>query len=146
MTTDPRTHGVGTGDLVDVVVRGRVHRVGPLSLSLVVPVDERMSPAGVRSVEVWIPAEGLRAAVLAAPDPDPADRCTSCGQSRSEHRLAMHAFTDDRDRGSSGLGPIAFALAIGVLAILGFLSIAQEFQRSACESVAGTPAACETTP
>lgn len=144
MTTDPRTHGVGTGDLVDVVVRGRVHRVGPLSLSLVVPVDERMSPAGVRSVEVWIPAEGLRAAVLAAPDPDPADRCGACGTARAEHRGHLHAFTDDR--GSSGLGPIAFAVAIAVLAILGYLSIAQEFGRSACESVAGTPAACEQTP
>lgn len=124
MTTDPRTHGVGTGDLVDVVVRGRVHRVGPLSLSLVVPVDERMSPAGVRSVEVWIPAEGLRSAVLVEPEAAPAPA----------------------DRGSSGLGPVAFALAIAVLAILGFLAVAQAFQRSACESVAGTTIECEQTP
>lgn len=48
------------------------------------------------------------------------------------------------DRGGAGLGPVLFALAIAVLAVLGFLSIAQEFQRAACDSVAGTPAACET--
>lgn len=141
MTTDPRTHGVGTGDLVDVVVRGRVARIGPHSMTLAVPTERVGSPGG-RSVEVWIPAEGLRAAVLAVPDPTPGDRCTSCGQSRSEHRLAMHAFTDDR--GGAGLGPVLFALAIAVLAVLGYLSIAQEFQRAACDSVAGTPAACET--
>lgn len=146
MTIDPRTHGIGEGDLVDVVVRGRVHRISPLSLSLAVAAGDTPSTCKGDLLDVWIPAEGIRAAVLAVPDPSPDDRCTSCGQSRSEHRLAMHAFTDDRDRGSSGLGPIAFALAIAVLAILGFLSIAQEFGRSACESVAGTPAACETTP
>lgn len=145
MTIDPRTHGIGAGDLVDVVVRGRVARIGPASLRLLVEANSaELGDFGL--VDVHIPAEGIRAAVLAVPDPSPDDRCTSCGQSRSEHRLAMHAFTDDRDRGSSGLGPIAFALAIAVLAILGFLSIAQEFGRSACESVAGTPAACETTP
>ena len=143
MTTDPRTHGVGTGDLVDVVVRGRVNRIGPLSLSLTVvcsgdvPGLDKGEP-----LDVWIPAEGLRSAVLAVPDPSPGDRCASCGQSRSEHRLAMHAFTDDR--GGAGLGPVLFALAIAVLAVLGYLSIAQEFQRAACDSVAGTPAACET--
>lgn len=51
-----------------------------------------------------------------------------------------------RDRGGSGLGVVLFAVAIAVLAVLGFLSVAQEFQRSACESVAGTPAACEEAP
>ena len=143
MTTDPRTHGIGAGDLVDVVVRGRVARIGPASLRLLVEANSaELGDFGL--VDVHIPAEGIRAAVLAVPDPAPDDRCASCGQSRGEHRLAMHAFTDDR--GSSGLGPIAFALAIAVLAILGFLSIAQEFGRSACDSVAGTPAACETTP
>lgn len=142
MTIDPRTHGIGAGDLVDVVVRGRVQRVGQMSMTLDVPTDRAATGRG--AVEVWIPAEGIRAAVLAVPDPSPDDRCTSCGQSRSEHRLAMHAFTDDR--GGAGLGPVLFALAIAVLAVLGFLSIAQEFGRSACESVAGTPAACEQAP
>ena len=141
MTIDPRTHGIGAGDLVDVVVRGRVARIGPASLRLLVEANSaELGDFGL--VDVHIPAEGIRAAVLAVPDPAPDDRCTSCGQSRSEHRLAMHAFTDDR--GGAGLGPVLFALAIAVLAVLGYLSIAQEFQRAACDSVAGTPAACET--
>lgn len=63
---DPRTHGVGTGDVVDVVVRGRVKRVGPLSITLDVPT---VGVFGIFTegapVEVWIPAEGLRSAVLA---------------------------------------------------------------------------------
>jgi hypothetical protein len=145
MTADPRTYGVGTGDLVDVVVRGRVVRTGPLSITLDVPTVNVVFPyvAGA-PVEVWIPAEGIRSAVLAVPDPAPADRCASCGQSRDEHRLALHAFTDDR--GGSGIGVVLCAVAIAVLAVLGFLSVAQEFERAACGDVAGTPAACESTP
>lgn len=41
---------------------------------------------------------------------------------------------------------VLFAVAVAVLAILGFLSVAQEFARQACDDVAGTPAACEPAP
>jgi hypothetical protein len=52
------------------------------------------------------------------------------------------------DRGGIGGGGavVLFAVAVAVLVVLGILHVAQEFQRSACESVAGTPAACEEAP
>lgn len=80
--------------------------------------------------------------------PRPDDRCVTCGQSRDEHGLAMHAFTDDRDRGGIGPGTalVLTCVAVAVLAVLGLLSVAQEFARSACGDVAGTPARCEQTP
>lgn len=143
MRADPRTYGVGAGDLVDVVVRGRVARVGPLSLRLLVESDPALGDFGL--VDVLIPAEGIRAAARAVPDPGaPHDPCASCGTSRGEHAIAQHAFTEDR--GGSGIGVVLFAVAIAVLAVLGFLSVAQEFARQACDDVAGTPAACEPAP
>lgn len=53
-----------------------------------------------------------------------------------------------RDRGSLGPGTalVLLCAAVAVLAVLGLLSVAQEFTRSACGDVAGTPIACEVTP
>ena len=57
---------VTVDDVVDVVVRGRVKRIGPLSITLDVPTAEVFGIFTEGApVEVWIPAEGLRSAVLA---------------------------------------------------------------------------------
>lgn len=62
--TDPRTLGIGAGDLVDVIVRGRVCMAGPLTLVLTVPLDE--APGS----DVPIPVAAIQSARLVGPDPD----------------------------------------------------------------------------
>ena len=65
--------------------------------------------------------------------------CSACDTVRPSHVV-------EADRGGSGIGVVLFAVAIAVLSILFYLSVAQEFERSACDRVAGTPAACQEAP
>lgn len=55
--TDPRTYGVGAGDVVDVTIRARITRIGPLSVTVEMDGDPALAEFG--RVASYIPAEAL---------------------------------------------------------------------------------------
>jgi len=67
VTGDLETLGLAKGDVVDVVVRGRVDRVRPASLRLTVETDPALGDHQV--VYVWIPVEAVADVTRTEPTP-----------------------------------------------------------------------------
>ena len=65
MIRDLRESGVGYGDVVDVVVRGRITTIGQISVRLAVTADPTLAPVGVTEILIYIPVESVVSLVLA---------------------------------------------------------------------------------
>lgn len=63
LPTDPRTYGAGAGDDVLVTIRGRVTRIGAMSVRITVDCIGETGP-----LSIFLPAEGITAITLTDPE------------------------------------------------------------------------------
>jgi hypothetical protein len=60
---DPRTYGVGAGDVVDITIRARITRIGAMSLDVDLAADPAFADFG--RISAYVPAESIVSVALA---------------------------------------------------------------------------------